>query len=110
MTLTPFDGREVTECALRITNAGDGLSESLDAGPVELHQGDVVFLVLRGTVAKIGFEPVKDTDELRRLHTVKATFGTIVDEGAVRKILDATRKAIEDAKGVQRIPGVDDDE
>jgi hypothetical protein len=109
-TLTPFDDREVTETTVRIVGAGDGLSESMEVEPVELHHGQRVHVVLRGEVTKITYEPTKDGDELRRVHTIRAVFGTLVDEAAVRKVLDAQRKAIDKAHGLARLPGVDGDE
>ena len=108
MSLHPFGDRDVTECAVRIVGAGDGLSESLDTAPVELDHGQIVHIVLRCAVTKVAYEQVKDSDELRRVHTVRANFGTIVDDGAARKILDASRKAIEQARGVERLPGTDE--
>jgi hypothetical protein len=107
--LSPFDDRDVTETAVRITGAGTGLQESLDIAPVELHLGDRVHIVLRGEVRQVTYETVKDSDELRRVHVISTKFGTIVDEPAVRKVLDAQRKAIEQAKGVVQLPGVDGD-
>ena len=105
-----FDDLEVAQCAIRITNAGDGLSEALRLNDADYHLDDTVYIVLRGTVAKIAYERIKDTDEVRQVFTVKATLGTPVDEGSARTILDKLRRDIEDANGVQRIPGVDDDE
>lgn len=107
--LTPFDDHDVTETTVRIVGAGDGLSEALEVAPVELHHGERVHIVLRGEVTKITYEPVKDSDELRRVHTIRASFGTIVDAKVVTKVLDAQRKAIEAHRGVSRLPGVDDD-
>lgn len=109
MTLQPFDDRDVTQCAIRITRAGDGLSASLDAAPVELHHGEEVYVVLRCDVSKVSLERVKDTDLLRRVHTLAANFGTIVDEKSVHKMLDTARRQVEAALGVSRLPGVDDD-
>lgn len=108
MSLQPFDDHDVTEVAIRIVRAGDGLSDALDAAPVELHHDETVYVVLRCTVTKVTHEQVKDSDELRRVHTLSTTFGTIVDEPSARKVLDAARRRIEDASGVQRIPGTDD--
>lgn len=107
MSLQPFDGAEVTECAVRIVRAGDGLSEALDAAPVELHHNATVYVLLRCAVTKVTHEQVKDSPELRRVHTLAATFGTIVPEAAARKTLDQARRNIEQHAGVQRIPGTD---
>jgi hypothetical protein len=108
-TLTPFDDHDVVETTVRIVGVGDGLSEALEVEPVELHHGQIVHIVLRGEVTKITYEPTKAGDELRRVHTVRASFGTIVDQTVVRKVLDAQRKAIDKAKGVNRLPGIDGD-
>ena len=108
-TLTPFDDRDVVETTVRIVGAGDGLSEALNVDPVELHLGDRVHVVLRGEVTAINHKPVKDSDELRREHTIRASFGTLVDEAVVRKVLDTQRKAIDKARGLARLPGVDGD-
>ncbi len=106
--LQTFDDRDVTQCAIRITRAGDGLSASLDAAPVELHHGEEVYVVLRCNVTKVTLEGVRDTDLLRRVHTLAAQFGTIVDEKSVHKVMDQARQRVEAALGVQRIPGVDE--
>lgn len=108
--LAPFAEHDVTECAVQITNAGDGLSESLDIAPVELDHGETVYVVLRGTVSKVAFVPIKDTDELRRVHTIKTTFGTLVDEASARAILNGARRKVDEARGVQEIPFDDEDE
>jgi hypothetical protein len=108
MNLKPFGDHDVTECAIRIINTGDGLSESLDVAPVELDHGETTYVILRGAITKVTYEQIKDSDELRRVHTIRANFGTIVDETAARAILDPTRRAIEEKHGVERIPGLDD--
>lgn len=109
-TLAPFDDRDVVETSIRIVGAGDGLSESMEIEPVELHHGQRVHIVLRGEVTKVTYEATKDSDELRRVHTVRAVFGTLVDEPVVRKVLDAQRKAIDKARGLAQLPGVDGDQ
>lgn len=108
MTLKPFGDRDVSECAVQITNTGDGLSAALEVDPVELAHGDTVYVVLKGTVTKVSYAQVKDSDELRRVHTIRTTFGTIVDEPGARKALDGARRKIEHGIGVHRIPGTDD--
>lgn len=108
--LTPFDDRDVIETAVRITGAGTGLQDSLDVAPVELHVGQVVNVVLRATVAKVTHEQVKDSEELRRVHVLRTTFGSIVEEKAARKLLDTQRRVIEEAKGVSRLPGTEEPE
>jgi hypothetical protein len=109
-TLSSFDDHDVVETTVRITGAGTGLQDALDVAPVELHVGDQVHIVLRGQVSEVRHVPVKNSDDLRRIHVISTSFGTIVDSAAVAKVLDAQRKAIDKAKGVSRLPGVDGDE
>ena len=113
MNLSPFEDRDVAEASIKVTNAGDGLSEALGIEAAEFHQGDRVYVVLETTVAKVTYEPIKDTEELRRVHTLRAGVGAIVDEALVRKVVEEQRHANtlarEAAAGVSRIPGVDAD-
>jgi len=108
MTLKPFGDRDVTEAAMKIVGTGDGLSEALEVDPAEHELGDTVYVVLKATVTKITYERIKDSEELRRVETVKAVFGALVDELAARKLLEYAKRAIEDAHGVQRLPGTDE--
>lgn len=107
--LNTFDGRDVVTTSVQITNAGDGLSTALTVEPVEFHHGDIVCVVLRCEVTKVGFVPVKDTDVLNRVHTLRTGDATIVEESLVKKVLDEQRRKIEAARGVQRLPGVEGD-
>lgn len=107
--LNPHEGRDVTQATVRVTNAGDGLSDALGVAPVEYHIGDRVFVVLETTCSRVAHELIKDTDVLRRVHTLRADLGTVVDEQLVRGVLDAQTKAIDAARGVPRLP-LDDDE
>ena len=110
MTLKPFGDHDVTVSAIRIVGAGDGLSDALELDPVELEHGDKVYVVLGCIVTKVGFDPIKDSDDLRRVHTIRATFGRLVDEPAAHDILLATKHAIEEARGIQHLPGTSDDD
>lgn len=117
--LSPFDGRDVVRSTIMVTNAGDGLSAAMAVDPREYHHGQEVTLVIRGTVAKVRFDPL-DTDSpedsaLVRVHSIKAGTAVILDEAGEKKvkgILDKTadriKRAIEAARGIDRLPGVDD--
>lgn len=98
--LTPFDGREVATASIAVTNAGDGLSTALSIEPAEYHIGDVVDVLLRCEVSKIGHVEIKDTDLLNRVHTFKAGVGTIVDREFADAAITAQAKKNEEAKGV----------
>ena len=72
--------------------------------PRLLHHGDTVVVILECEVTKVGFVPVKDTDVLNRVHTMRAGVATIVERGLVGEVLDAQARKIEAAKGIQRLP------
>jgi len=101
--LSPYEGLDVVQASIKVTNAGDGLSTAINVDPVEYHVGDVVHVVLETVVARVSYETVKDTDVLKRVHTLRAGNGTIVAEDFARGVLAAQEIAIEKAKGVQRL-------
>lgn len=105
--LGSFDGRDVVSTSIAVTRAGDGLSAALEIEPTVLHVGDQVVIVLDCVVSKIGFVPVKDSDDLTRVQTLRAGTAAIIDRKLVRKVLDEQAKKIEAARGIQRIPGLD---
>lgn len=97
-TIPLFEGHEVGKSAIRITNAGDGLSDALEMDPKALDLGDVQFYVLSGVVTQVNHVQ-KDTDgPLVRLHTIKASQITEVDPDTATAILDAAAAALAAAK------------
>lgn len=103
-TLHDFDGREVVATSVQITNAGDGLSSALSIEPQEFSHGEIVCVVLRCEVSKVGFVPVKDTDRLTRVHTLRTGTATIVDPKLVQDLLDQQQVKIDEAQGRSRLP------
>jgi hypothetical protein len=103
MTLNAYEGFDVVQASIKVTNAGDGLSQAINVDPVEYHVGDVVHVVLETVVSRISYETIKDTEVLKRVHTLRAGSGTIVDESYARGVLAAQEIAIERAKGVVRL-------
>lgn len=101
--LSKFEGRDVLQATIKVTNAGDGLSEALAIDPTEMHLGDKVYLVIEAEVSKVNYEELKDTGTLRRVHTLRAGVATIVDEAFAADVLERQRVAIEEARGVHRI-------
>jgi hypothetical protein len=116
ITLHPFEGRDVATAAIEIPNAGGGLQDAMKFAPMEFHHGDEVFVVMRCVVRKVRFDPVKDSDELARVHVFHAEEATFVDGDTVREALDSQRAIIDRAKlaaeaeaGIQRIPFTEDE-
>jgi hypothetical protein len=96
-TLPDFEGHEVRRSALRITKAGDGLSDALKLE---------VFFVLKGVVTQVNHKPdgkVEDgeVDELVRLHTVDATEVALVDALEVSDLLVRNRERVDELKRKQ---------
>lgn len=109
-SLGEFEGRDIVQTTVAVTNAGDGLSQSLTVAPKILHVGDKGTIVVEYVVTKVGFVPVKDTDVLARVATLRAGNATLIDPDIVAGVLDANRVAIERARGVERLPLADDDD
>ena len=99
-----FEGKEVLATSVAVTNAGDGLSEALAVDPQILHQGDRGAILLEYEVAKVRFDPVKDTAGLTRVHILKASTGTLMDLEEARDRLDAQRARIAEAEGQPELP------
>jgi len=108
--LAAFEGRDVLQTSIKVTNAGDGLSDALAVDPAEYHLTDTVYVVLECQVSKVDYQQINGVDALRRVHTLKAGTATIVSSELVADVLDAQRLAIEKAKGVARLPFVGDGE
>lgn len=98
MGFAPFEGRDVLGSSVKITRAGDGLSDALLVDPVELHHGDEVYLVLRCQVDRVAFDPIKDTDVFSRVHTLRTEEAMIVDRSLVEEHLAGQRDRVQRAK------------
>lgn len=108
--LHKFEGREVIGTKVKITGAGDGLSQALAIDPEELSLGETVYVVLECVVDKVIHERVKDTEALTRVQSLKAGTATLVDKSLVDEKLEAQRVKIERARGVERLDFVGDEE
>jgi hypothetical protein len=97
--LPKFEGREVAGAKIKITRAGDGLSEAMAIEPQVLKQHAKVFVVLECAVGRIAFDPVKDTNGVIRVQTLIAGTATIVDEDLVKEAIEEQRLKNEEARG-----------
>lgn len=101
MKLKKFEGHDVLETSIAVTNAGDGLSAALAVDPQEFQIGEKVYVVLETEVSKIRHEPLKDSPtNFRRVHILKAGNATTVDSQLVAGVLDEQRRKLEEAAGV----------
>ena len=121
--LTPFEGDPVVATGIEVPGLSGGLNDALRVDPIELHKDEETVLVVKCSVKKIRFDPVKDTDSWERVHIMRVSEVAIVDEAAVAEILETQRKRIEEAvvaaekrEGIHRLPlaeagdGDEDDE
>lgn len=111
--LNRFEGKDVMAATIAVTGAGDGLSEAMDVGPQEYHQGDTVYTVMEHVVSKVTYEDMPKMDgALRRKHTFKTQHATVVDGQSVaaalaehKRLVAIKRERDEAEKGIIRIPG-----
>jgi hypothetical protein len=110
VTLSKFERRPVTRAAVKITRAGDGLSEAMRLEPEALNYDDEVFFVLRGVVEKITHEPNdsrKDRGNMVRVHVIRTTEVARVQGDDVKELLareaDRVARLREAEAGVQRL-------
>jgi hypothetical protein len=103
-----FEARRITETRIKVTNAGDGLSQAVEVDPQVLHHGETVHVVLECTVDKVTLEPIKDEPAaLARVHVLKAGAATIVPADLVTDLLadqqDRIRRARQAADGQEEM-------
>lgn len=97
MSLPKFEGKPVTEATIRITKAGDGLSAALDLEPVALHQGDVVYYVIRGVVEQVNHRPTKaGAKSLARQHTIAVSGITTLPKDVAEPMIAEAEERIQE--------------
>jgi hypothetical protein len=92
--LPEFEGQTVHKASLRITGAGDGLSEALDLEPQALELGDEVCFVVKGHISQVNHREGKD-NAIVRLHTMAVSSTAPIDQATADKVIseDAERLA-----------------
>jgi hypothetical protein len=96
-----FEGHQVQQARVKITNAGDGLSEALQIAPEAHELGDELAFVIRGHVTQVGHLQKADDEPTIRVHTVKASEATRIDPGVADKMILANREELERLKAEQ---------
>lgn len=108
MSLPDFEGVEVGAVAIKVTKAGDGLSEALEMEPIAHKSGETVCMVVKGKIAGIAHVSVKGAETLKRVETLAVDEAAVIDEGLLADVLDDQRHRIEAHKGVRRLDFVGD--
>jgi hypothetical protein len=99
--LPAFEGHQVQQARVKITNAGDGLSEALKIAPKAHELGDELAFVIRGHVTQVGHQQKADDEPTIRVHTVKAGEATRIDLDVADKMILANREELERLKAEQ---------
>lgn len=89
-----FEDETVEEVQVVIRNAGDGLSDALKVAKTELHLGDQVAYILRGTVVGVQFKQKDDDSPVARVHIIKTIGITGVELEMADRILAADRESV----------------
>lgn len=100
--LPDYGGKTVTRTAIKITNAGDGLSQGLAIEPQVLGLGEVHYVVLECVVDSHEHDRLmaqgNDTGLLVLNQVLKAGTGTLIDADVVREAIKEQAERIERAK------------
>ena len=112
--LGTFEDDDVREVAVKITKAGDGLSEALKVDPRKHHRGDTVTYILRGRVSAVTHKEVKPgSDDLVRLEVVVTQeIIEITDDQAddlLKRSRDQLRRRIEEQSGIGTLATITED-
>lgn len=110
-----FDGHEITRRLIKLTKAGDGLSEALEVNEHRLQAGDKVTIVLKGIVGGAQHKPRdagKYDDDYVRVDNIVTQSATIVESDVVDDILKTHEEAVyelrarekERREGLKRLP------
>jgi hypothetical protein len=85
-TLHQFEGRDVQRATVKITAAGDGLSEALAIAPEEIELDEERSYVLQGKCVRVSIETDKN-GVTARVHTIKTEGISPIDADVAEKVI-----------------------
>lgn len=103
--LGTFEGKDVIQVGVKFVGGATGLNAAMAVKPETHHQGEEVYLIVRGKV-KVGFEDITDTDCLKRVENVKIEDAAYVTAELASETLDAQAQMVEEAKGIHQLPNM----
>lgn len=109
MGLQTFEGKDVRASGVEMPGASGGLNKALVVDNIEWHHGDKGVLVIEYEVVKVRFDPVKDTNDLQRVHVLQVQGAAQIDTDLVADVLAEQKKRIDEAAGVVQLPYEDTD-
>lgn len=112
--LGEHEGDRVLSVGIEIPGAAGGLREALAIDPVVKHRGEEVLVLIRTRVGKLRYDPVKDTDGVRRVHVLDVQSATLVEGAVYEEALDLMAEQVvaarEKAAGIVQLPWDGDEE
>lgn len=112
--LPDYDGRTVASTTIKVTNAGDGLSQGMAIAPHILPVRSKGYLVLEFDVKGHYHKDLPGTEFLVLEQVLKAGTAVLVDADLVKPLIDQQaeriRLADEAKKGINRLPYDDEGE
>jgi hypothetical protein len=112
--LGEHEGDKVLSVGIEIPGAAGGLREALKIDPVVKHRGDEVLVLIRAKVGKLRYDPVKDTNGVRRVHVLDVDSAALVEgevfEHALDEMAERIKLAVEAAQGIKRLDFGGDEE
>jgi hypothetical protein len=82
-SLHPFEGRDVHRTTVRITGAGDGLSDALSTAPDEIELDDVRYYVIKSECGRVSIE-TDSKGVTSRVHTMRTQSISPIDASDAR--------------------------
>lgn len=111
--LEMYDGRDVVGVAMKLTNAGDGLSSAMKLDPVRLHHGDRVLVLVEAVVSKVGYDPATPGDlagPLKFVATLKAEAAMLTDTKANASAIDKHKGRVHKLTEIEGQRSIDEDD
>lgn len=103
--LPSFEGIDVTGSRAKITNSGDGLSESMNIAGTVIHVGERGYAVLEWECRDVQhpFANKRDVEEgLVRTHVLRAETALILDAKLIREAVEKQKKINADKREADR--------
>lgn len=110
--LGTYRGHEIVGAAMKLTNAGDGLSKAMSLAPVDLDFGQRVHVIIEAVVTEHGLKPAITGDlhgPLRVVSTLRAEAATIVENSTVAKLMEKHKAALDKARQIDGQRSIEDE-
>lgn len=110
-TIEVHEGHEVTQAAISV-NIGSGLLEAMRVDPHAYRGGDIIDVVCRIQIGRLGYQPVTKGDydgPWKRVHTGLPLAAVPVEDPTVAKILDAHISKVSKRRELPGQTSIDDD-